>query len=90
MTSFAAQRPRPSMHEVHTRGGHKKVPSQRCPDCRAERDAKRERGLATLAQRETAVKRLHARSCSVVLWEVIGSHHCRPRPACNCGAEKTA
>jgi hypothetical protein len=31
--------PRPPMKEVHARGGHLKVRSQKCPDCKAERDA---------------------------------------------------
>lgn len=82
--------PRPGNPDVHARGGHLKVPSQSCPYCKAERDAKRDNGLATLAQRETAVRRPHAHTCPVVMWEVVGKHHCQPRPACNCGAEKEA
>jgi hypothetical protein len=30
---------RPTMQEVHARGGHRKVPSQRCPECKAARTA---------------------------------------------------
>jgi hypothetical protein len=31
--------------------------------------------------------RAHLHTCPVVMWEVVGKHHCQPRPACNCGAE---
>lgn len=38
---------------------------------------------------EQTATRLHAHTCPIVSWEVIGRHHCRPRPACNCGAENS-
>ena len=30
---------RPSMQEVHARGGHRRVPSQKCPECKAAKAA---------------------------------------------------
>jgi hypothetical protein len=30
---------RPSPQEVHAKGGHRKVPSQKCEDCKAARAA---------------------------------------------------
>jgi hypothetical protein len=38
---------RPSMQEVHAQGGHRKVPSQKCAECKAAKAAQWQRPSPT-------------------------------------------
>jgi hypothetical protein len=37
---------------------------------------------------EKAVAKLHKAPCPVPMWEMVGKHYGKPRPACTCGADE--